>query len=125
MSKKKILICDDNREVREVLRIGLKQLPQVEVVPLANGKEIIRYLDSEPSLPDLIIVDLILPDMEGDDVVTVLRKSKKYQDLPIILMSGVIYNIDNRAKAVGADDFLIKPFSIQDLQDKASKHLKL
>lgn len=119
MVKKRILVCDDNQEVLQILTIGLHQLSEVQVIPLSLGKEVVDYLNQATSLPDLLIVDLILPDMEGDDVISLLRKDKRYEKLPIILMSGVIYNIDNRARAVGADDFLLKPFSLHDLKEKA------
>lgn len=123
MSKKQVLICDDNQDLLQILSMSLNQLPQVQVVSLSNGKGIMKYLDQTHNIPDLLIVDLMLPDLEGDDVIILLRKKKKFAQLPIILMSGVIYNIENRAKAVGANDFLLKPFSIKDLKEKVANYL--
>lgn len=123
MEKKRILICDDDPDTLDVLQMALPRIAPVEVIPLQSGSELLNYFSPDREKPDLLIIDLVLLDMEGDDIIQDLRKDQQLKNLPIILMSGVIVNVDDRARAVGADTFLKKPFSFPELETKVLKLL--
>lgn len=102
---KKILIIEDNQLTIDLLVYALqKEGYKVEAVP--NGREAYKALKEFD--PDLVTLDLILPDMDGFDL---CRDIKKKYNIPIIILSGK-NDRDNRLKGlqIGADDFMIKPF---------------
>ena len=125
MEKKRILICDDDPDTLNVLQMALPQIAQVEVIPIQSGRVLLDYLSSNPVMPDLLIIDLVLLDMEGDDIIQDLRRDQQLKNLSIILMSGVVVNVEDRARAVGADTFLKKPFSFPELESKVLSLLQL
>ncbi len=125
MEKKRILICDDDPDTLGVLQMALPRIAPVEVIPLQSDREVLDYLSSHKEMPDLLIIDLVLLDMEGDDIIQQLRKDQQLKTLPIILMSGLIVNVDERARVVGADTFLKKPFSFPELESKVLKLIHL
>lgn len=123
MGRKLILICDDNQDLLDLLSLEIRLMFPAEVIAMRSGKKTMEFFRTTRLVPDLLIIDLVLPDLEGDDIIQMLRKGNKFKDLPIILISGIIVNIENRAKVVGADDYLLKPFSINTLRDKISNLL--
>ena len=105
-----ILIVEDDRPVRSLISMALKSRGyQTEAV--ANGEEAILALTGHP--PDILILDLGLPDMDGNDIIKAVRE---WSLLPIIVVSA---RSDERDKIdaldFGADDYLTKPFSVEEL----------
>lgn len=107
---KRILIVDDEPDIRRFLRASLK-LYQYEILETGFGKEAIQITDDRK--PDLIILDLGLPDMDGIEVTRLIRQ---VSHIPIIILS-VRNNEQEKIEAldVGADDYLTKPFGIGEL----------
>lgn len=112
MSKRlhKILLVDDEPEIRRFLRSSLK-LYYHEIIEASNGSEALDMAFSQK--PDLLILDLGLPDMDG---VEVTRQIRSMSTLPIIILS-VRNNETDKIEALdaGADDYLTKPFSMGEL----------
>lgn len=107
---RKILIVDDEPEIRRFLRASLK-LYHFEIVEAGTGIEAIHRVDD--SKPDLMILDLGLPDIDG---VEVTRQIREINNLPIIILS--VRNGENEkieALDAGADDYLTKPFGMGEL----------
>ncbi len=123
MKKKQILVCDDHQSILELMKRGLSKSLNVEVRTVKSGNALISYLKNPPIEPDLLILDLLIPDLEGDDAIPKIRQDERYKNLPIILMSGVIANLDVRAEVVGANDYIKKPFSILTLTEKIKPYL--
>lgn len=121
--KKKILICDDNPDFLQSFRMLIEKKFAVEVITFNNGQAVFRYLTEVKELPNLLILDLLLPDLDGDDLIQRFRSQEKLKDIPMILMSGIIVNVDNRANAIGADTYLRKPVSVKDLVEKVKKYI--
>lgn len=119
--KKHILICDDDQEILDVVVQTLQLNPKYKVTPLEKGQEVLQYLETADELPDLLILDLWLPDVEGDDITTMIRRKQKTQDIPVILMSAVIVNIEIIAQKVGAQAHLSKPFLLEELEEKVER----
>jgi CheY-like chemotaxis protein len=109
-----ILIVEDDNEMREMLKIALIRR-KYTIIEASNGKEAITRF--KPSITDLVITDLIMPDDDGLKVIMTLRQLKP--SIKIIAISGGGKagpgNYLNLAKALGADATYSKPFSINDL----------
>jgi DNA-binding response OmpR family regulator len=105
----KVLIVDDSPEILELLRIVLTRNGYVVMAAESAraAADIIRQ-----QKPDLIILDIMLPDITGISFLETLKKSKQYCDIPIILLTAKDKNTDMvRGLKVGADDYIVKPFN--------------
>jgi two-component system, OmpR family, alkaline phosphatase synthesis response regulator PhoP len=106
-SIKKILIVDDEQPIRTLLEYNLKQA-QYETITAADGEEAV--LKTEMEKPDLILLDLMLPKMDGIDVCKTLRQ--RGLDIPIIMLTAKGDELDKvLGLEIGADDYMTKPFS--------------
>ncbi len=116
MDKKKILLVDDEKDLVETVAFRLE----------ATGYEVIKAYDGQEALdkakkvkPNLIILDLMLPKMDGYKVCRLLKFDEKYKNIPIILFTARAQEEDKKlGKEVGADDYLTKPFEPQVLLSK-------
>jgi two-component system alkaline phosphatase synthesis response regulator PhoP len=107
MTTKKILIVDDEQPIRTLLEYNLKQ-ERYETISAADGEEAVHKTESEQ--PDLILLDLMLPKMDGIDVCRTLRQ--RGIETPIIMLTAKGDELDKvLGLEIGADDYMTKPFS--------------
>jgi two-component system, OmpR family, KDP operon response regulator KdpE len=107
---KTVLVVDDEPQIIRALRINLR-VRQYEVFVAASGTEALRQASRHP--PDLVILDLGLPDLDGVEVIHGLRG---WTAAPIIVLSGRADAVDKvEALDAGADDYVTKPFSMEEL----------
>ncbi len=119
MTKKiKILLCDDDEGVIEVIKIILEE-NGYEVKPLLNGKGIEKKVLEYK--PDLIFLDIWMPGIDGKEVTKLLKSDSVTKQIPIIIVSA-LNEVDKIQNMIGADDFLAKPFEMQDLLAKVKHH---
>ena len=118
-----VLLVEDDRELREMLKLSLSRR-NYTVIEAENGKDAIAHF--KPSITDIVITDLIMPEEDGMKVVIKLRELKP--SLKIIAISGGGKvgpgSYLNLAKALGADAIYSKPFSINDLIAKIEQLLE-
>jgi CheY-like chemotaxis protein len=116
----KILVCDDEQEILDITQLILED-SGYEVTALINSNEVISYIEKQQ--PDILLIDLWMPGMSGDQVIAQLRTNANITNLPIIVISA---SKDGRqvAFAAGADDFLEKPYDIDALLSIVDKHLE-
>jgi two-component system, OmpR family, KDP operon response regulator KdpE len=106
----KILVCDDEMQIRRALRVVLKDAG-FEVIETADAKEALDAASVKP--PDAAIIDLILPDGDG---VEVTRSIRSWSEMPILVLSAVGEEEQKvRALEAGADDYVTKPFGPKEL----------
>lgn len=108
-----IYIVEDDESIREIETIALKNSNYI-VSAFENAKEFYKKLDE--LVPDLILLDVMLPDERGYDIVRKLRKRPATQDIPIIMVTAKTTEMDMiKGLDGGADDYIKKPFSIMEL----------
>lgn len=108
-----IYIVEDDESIREIETIALKNSNYI-VSAFENAKEFYKKLDE--LVPDLILLDVMLPDESGYDIVRKLRKLPATQDIPIIMVTAKTTEMDMiKGLDGGADDYIKKPFSIMEL----------
>ena len=115
-NNKTILICDDDEGILELVSLVLED-SGFQTVCVQNSLEVFKNISREN--PDLIFLDLWMPQMSGDQVLKVLRDDSATSNIPVIVMSASRDGVQI-AKQAGANDFLAKPFDIDDLIDKAN-----
>ncbi|MEG4324781.1 ATP-binding protein [Microcoleus sp. herbarium5] len=120
--KSKILLADDNADMRDYIRRLLSGSYIVQTV--ADGLAALTAIEKNP--PDLVLTDVMMPGMDGFELLRSLRSNPATQDIPIVLLSaraGEEARIEGLA--AGADDYLIKPFSARELLARVEASLKL
>ncbi len=123
MSKpKRILVVEDTASVRENIAAILR-LEGYEVIEASNGEEgIAKALETKPHL---IISDVLMPKVSGLEMLETIRKTKELETVPVILLTARAEKSDVRAgMGKGADDYLIKPFQIDELLEAVHRQLE-
>ncbi len=122
MSTKTILIVDDSRAMRAMLISTLESLDDCRVVEASSGFEAMRLLPREKV--ELVLTDINMPDINGLELISYMRDSPNYRDIPIIIISteGSQKDIE-RGTQLGANDYVIKPFDPAALQLLLQKYL--
>lgn len=122
MAKKRILLVDDEKDLVETLSFRL-EANDYEVIAAYDGHEGLDKAKKEK--PDLIILDLMLPKMDGYKVCRILKFDEKYKNIPIILFTARAQESDKKlGEEVGADTYITKPFEPQILLEKIKALLK-
>jgi diguanylate cyclase len=109
----RILIVDDERDNRQVLEVILKHEGFL-ILTAANGEEALGSVAQQP--PDLILLDIMMPEMDGLAVVRKIRADPALSQTPVVVISALAAAEDRRAALeAGADAFLPKPFTMEEL----------
>lgn len=117
-----IYILEDDRNIREIEEIALKNA-DYEVVSFETAAEFGKRLKER--VPDLLLLDLMLPDADGLWLVTQLRQNVMTRSLPVIMVTAKTTEIDKvRGLDSGADDYLTKPFSVMELISRVKALLR-
>jgi two-component system response regulator (stage 0 sporulation protein A) len=117
MSKLKIIIAEDNREFSELLRTGLEKENSFEVrYVCADGLEAIAAVESE--MPDVLLLDLIMPEADGYTVLTTLNERKIRPSLVIVISQIKSETFIERALQLGANYYMHKPLSVEALAER-------
>lgn len=122
MSTKTILIADDSATMRAMLVSVVESLGDYQIVEATSGFEALRLLPRGPV--DLILTDINMPDINGLELISYLRKNLNYKDIPVFIISteGSAKDIE-KGKQLGADEYIVKPFSPASLQLLINKYL--
>jgi DNA-binding response OmpR family regulator len=121
MSPKKILIVDDEVDLVETIRFPL-ELEGFQVLAAHNGEEGLNQARSEN--PDLILLDLMLPKLDGYKICRLLKFDDRYKHIPIFMLTAKTQEKDKiLGKETGADEYFTKPFDIDELIAKIKSNL--
>jgi len=122
--KKKVLIVDDDAEIIELMVDVLIRDGRFDIKTASSGYD--AGILTQQFRPDIILLDYMLPDVNGNIVCQTIRKNPEFENIKIIIVSGVIKQdeIDQLLKS-GAEDFIRKPFNIVKLTDKITSVLQM
>lgn len=121
MAKKNILVIEDNHAILDVITLILES-EAFNVDGLNKGADFINHV--QDFQPDVIIMDIMLPDIDGRVLLKELKANDKTNHIPVLMISAR-YNATNyMLDDVAADDFMAKPFNIDELMDKIYALLK-
>ncbi len=117
-----VLIVDDTEENVEILVEALAD--EYEVAVAMDGESALEAIDEE--LPDIILLDVMMPDIDGYEVCRRLKASEKTSSIPIIFLTA-LSDVDSKTKGfeLGAVDFVIKPFEISEVRARVHTHLSI
>jgi len=122
--KRKVLIVDDDEELVELISDALERDGRFEIRTANNGFDAGMLV--KEYRPDLIVLDIMLPDINGKEVCQRVRSDKSMNEVRIICISGMVEDDKiNELKAAGANDFLHKPFEVERLIERMCQHLDL
>jgi PleD family two-component response regulator len=119
--KIKILIADDDKNVVNIIRYFMDD--QYEILEAANGKEALGMVFARS--PDILVLDIMMPEMDGYMVCKELKEHDSTKNLPIIILSAK-GSVDDKLKAIGfgIDDYMVKPFDPRELEARIKMRLK-
>jgi len=110
---KRILVIDDEPDLRELVRINLDQAGY-SVDTVSTGREALHALRHSP--PDLVVLDLMLPDVSGTELCRKIRSDPALAEIPVIMLTAKAAEVDRVVGfELGADDYVTKPFSPREL----------
>jgi DNA-binding response OmpR family regulator len=123
---KKILIVDDELNMRKLLKETLEEFVDkgVELLVAGNGSDAIESIRTEK--PELVILDVMMPGMDGFEVCNTIKNELGMQDVYVLMLTadGQEFN-RQKSKVVGTDDFMTKPFEPDEIIKKAAKILEI
>lgn len=113
MSENRILVVDDEEHIRELIKFNLEK-SGYKVISCGDGTEALNFTRTEK--PDLVLLDVMLPGIDGYDVCKEIRKDNNISNIPIIMITAKSEELDKiLGLELGADDYITKPFSIREL----------
>ena len=118
---KRVLIVDDEPDIVETLKFVL-EIEGMNCKTAFDGEEALNKVKSE--MPDLIILDVMLPKINGYKICRLLKFDSKYKEIPILMVTARSQEEDKViGEETGADEYITKPFDIDDLVQKVKKYL--
>lgn len=119
---RKALVVDDQPNIRRVVRAYLETVQKCEVTEAENGVDAIKKLLESPV--DLIITDLVMPEMTGLELLGYVRRHESFRHIPVIMLTSQGDETDRRkALALGVNDYLVKPFAPLSMKPVVEKYL--
>ena len=119
--KRPILVVDDDPSIHLSLDHGLSEYFELANVLSADDMfEVLEFLT-----PELILLDVLMPGVDGFETAKKLKSDERYKDIPIIFVSGAFDDVSKEeGRAIGAVDYFNKPFDIDQLVEQINKHLE-
>jgi len=116
MDKKKILVVDDDQDMQKMLRLSI-EASGYEFMSVSDGAEMLKAINTKT--PDLILLDVMLPNMDGYTALREMRKEDKFKDLPVIVLTGKEQQKVGDLFALEKIAYFVeKPFDNKDLMEK-------
>ena len=117
---RKILVVDDNQELVRALQLLLKDY---DLILAENGKQAVEIAFTLK--PDLILMDILMPEMDGLEATRLIRQNAQTRSIPVLaITAGVSIGIEEECSQSGCDDFIAKPFTIEQLASRINTLLR-
>ncbi len=122
MSGKRVLVIDDEKAIQTVIQFGIKLTSGWQVLIASSGAEGIQTAQTEK--PDVILLDVRLPDMDGTDIVKALQAHAATKDIPVIFLTAQAQTIEKpQLSDLGVRGMILKPFNSLHLPEQISRIL--
>ncbi len=119
---KKIMVIDDEPDI--LFTVGqMLEISGYEIIKARSGDEAIRTLSDLNINPDLILLDIMMPEVSGWDVAAKIKENPKWNSIPIIFLTAKGDTMSIGMGGLAADDYIVKPFNIEDLKNRVNKIL--
>jgi DNA-binding response OmpR family regulator len=120
--KKKVLVVDDEYTIRELVALSLE--PDYDVLKAETGAAGLEMVNHKETRPDLIILDIMMPNVDGYEICRRLKSNKNTDEIPVIMLTAKHQNEDLRkAITVDVDEFITKPFEPDLLKRRVDAYL--
>ena len=118
----KILVVDDDKAINELIKVNLK-LAGYEVVQAFDGTQ--GFALAKQELPNMVILDVMMPNVDGYTVAQRIRQNESTKNMPILMLTA-LSDIEDKGRgfAIGIDDYLVKPFDMEELKMRVKAILK-
>ena len=122
---KEIMIVDDDPGVIYTVKHGIESLGEdYKITTVSSGKECLKLLENNDKLPDLVLLDIMMPDMSGWETYQKIREKIGSDRLPVVFLTARTDRIAKDAGGFLAEDYIEKPFKVPELKDRIDKILK-
>ena len=123
MTKKRLLLIDDEASFTRILKLNLEETGRFEVRVENDGR--LAVAAAKSFLPDLILLDVVMPDVDGGEVAAELRKDRELARIPIVYLTAIVSprEVEERSGVIGGRLFLAKPVSKQTLLEMIDRVL--
>jgi len=124
MPMKKILIVDDEPDFTVLVKMALERVGEYEVRVLNDPLQAVAT--ARDFMPDLILLDMMMPEMDGSEVAQKIKEDEAVRDIPVVFLTGTITrsNTDSPVSVIGGRTFIAKPVNIRELVDCIRKYIK-
>jgi len=122
MEKPSILVVDDEQTIRSLVRMSVRD--KFILLEACDGDEAVDI--ARKHKPDLILMDIIMPNMDGYQACSMIKRDKSTRSIPVVMLTGLGYEHNKKlAEEVGADGYITKPFTQKELLDTIGKFLEI
>jgi len=121
---RRILIIDDEEDIREVAALSLEATAGWEIVTASNGADGILAAGNSKPVPDAILMDVMMPEMDGPSTFRLMQQNPELAGIPVLLLTAKVQGVDQRRFAgLGVAGVLFKPFNPLTLADQICEKL--
>ncbi len=122
--KKKIMVVDDNPDLRYSVKRGLCDIASgYTIIEASGGKECIDML-KKGKLPDIILLDIMMPDMDGWDTAAEIKSNTVWKNIPVVFLTAKTDDLSKGMGRLTSEDYIEKPFDVYDLKKRVDAILK-
>ena len=121
--KKKIMVVDDEPDQVYTIQQFFEFSGKYEVIGANSGMECVEVLKNEKKLPDLILLDIMMPEKSGWDVFAQLKEKTEWREIPILFLTALTDEYSKGFGSISADDYIEKPYDLDELKKRIEKVL--
>jgi CheY-like chemotaxis protein len=124
MTKARILVVDDDASVTRLIRLNLEELSTYDVRPVNHARTAIQA--ARDFRPDLILLDVIMPELDGGEVAAQIREDPLLRDTPIVFLTAIVSKQETKGHeaSIGGQSYLAKPVDLVELTRVIEHHLR-
>jgi CheY-like chemotaxis protein len=119
-----VMVVDDNPDIKFIIKRGLESSDEnYKILYANNGKQCLELLENN-QIPDLILLDIMMPGMDGWDVAAKIKENPKWSNIPLVFLTAKSDSFSQTFGGIVSEDYITKPFEIKDLKKRIERALK-